>query len=69
MTVHYLTVEDAIAFHDDQLVRFGGATGIRDEGALASAMFRPQSGYYDDRISEAAAPMGEYGAKPSLRRR
>ncbi|MGB3455324.1 MAG: type II toxin-antitoxin system death-on-curing family toxin [Litorimonas sp.] len=55
MIIHYLTVDDAIAFHADQIERFGGADGIRDEGALASAMFRPQSGYYDDRISEAAA--------------
>lgn len=55
MIIHYLTVEDAIAFHADQLDMFGGAKGLRDEGALAAAMFRPQSGYYDDRIAEAAA--------------
>lgn len=55
MIAHYLTVNDAIAFHADQIRLYGGADGIRDEGALASAMFRPQSGYYDDRLSEAAA--------------
>lgn len=55
MSFRYLSVEDAIAFHDDQIKIFGGAEGIRDLGQLASAMFRPQSGYYDDLIAEAAA--------------
>ena len=55
MSFRYLSIEDAIAFHDDQIKRFGGAEGIRDQGQLASAMFRPQSGYYDDLIAEAAA--------------
>jgi len=55
MIFRYLSIEDAIAFHDDQITRFGGAAGLRDQGQLASAMFRPQSGYYDDLIAEAAA--------------
>jgi len=29
--------------------------GVCDMGALESALFRPQSGYYDDLIGEAAA--------------
>ena len=29
--------------------------GIRDEGALESALLRPQIGYYDSLIEEAAA--------------
>jgi len=55
MSFRYLSLEDAIAFHDDQLKLFGGAEGIRDQGQLASAMFRAQSGYYEDLIAEAAA--------------
>lgn len=35
--------------------RYGGAQGLRDAGALEAALFRPQSGYYDDVIAEAAA--------------
>ena len=38
-----------------QIERFGGADGLRDPGALESALFRPQSGYYTDIIQEAAA--------------
>lgn len=35
--------------------RFGGGHGLRDAGALEAALFRPQSGHYDDVIAEAAA--------------
>ena len=35
--------------------RHGGSHGLRDAGALESALFRPQSGYYDDLVWEAAA--------------
>jgi death on curing protein len=51
----YPTVGDAIAVHTRLIVRFGGARGIRDRGALESALARPQSGYYTDLIQEAAA--------------
>lgn len=51
----YLTVADVVAMHEELIDRFGGAHGIRDMGALESAVFRPQTGYYDDAIAEAAA--------------
>ncbi len=41
--------------HEVLIERFGGAHGIRDMGALESAVFRPQTGYYDDAVAEAAA--------------
>lgn len=53
----YLTASDALAMHAVLLKRYGGAEGVRDLGALESALFRPQSGYYDDLIAEAAALM------------
>ncbi len=41
-----------------QLIReFGGAAGLRDAGALESALMRPQLGYYEGLIQEAAALM------------
>ena len=55
MIVRYLKVADVIAIHDMQIERFGGADGLRDPGALESALYRPQSGYYIDLIQEAAA--------------
>ena len=57
MTHDFPTIEEVIEFHDALISEFGGATGIRDEGALASAIMRPQMGYYDTLIEEAAALM------------
>jgi death on curing protein len=51
----YPTVEEVTAVHAQLIARFGGSLGIRDCGALESALARPQSGYYDDMIQEAAA--------------
>ena len=51
----YPTVDEVIAVHARLIARFGGSLGIRDRGALESALARPQSGYYDDIIQEAAA--------------
>jgi death-on-curing protein len=51
----YLTVVEALAIHDDQIERYGGAQGVRDYGLLESALYRPQTGYYADLIEEAAA--------------
>ena len=54
MTV-YITLEDAVAIHADQIATYGGSSGLRDEGLLLSALLRPQTGYYADLIEEAAA--------------
>ncbi len=51
----YLTLEDALYLHDEQLRLYGGATGVRDQGLILSALLRPQTGYYGDIIEEAAA--------------
>lgn len=44
-----------LAIHAVLIDEFGGADGVRDLGALEAAVFRPQTGYYDDPIAEAAA--------------
>jgi death-on-curing protein len=51
----FLTFTDVLAIHEDQIERYGGAHGIRDPGLLEAALFRPQTGYYDDIFSQAAA--------------
>jgi death-on-curing protein len=53
----YLTVADVEVLHTMVLEHGGGSAGLRDRGALESAVFRPQSGYYADLIEEAAALM------------
>jgi len=55
MIRRYMKVVDVIAVHDRQIEVFGGGTGLRDKGALESAIHRPQTGYYSDLIQEAAA--------------
>jgi death on curing protein len=37
----WITYEQAMAIHGEQLRRFGGASGLRDEGMLRSALERP----------------------------
>ncbi len=51
----YLTTADALFFHQHLIARYGGARGIRDLGALESALHRPQTGYYATLIHETAA--------------
>lgn len=51
----YPTVEIALAAHGRLIARFGGSLGVRDLGALESALARPRTGYYSDLIQEEAA--------------
>ena len=51
----YVTVAEILAIHQDQIDRYGGSSGIRDAGLLEAAIFRPQTGYYESLIEQAAA--------------
>ncbi|MDL2279867.1 type II toxin-antitoxin system death-on-curing family toxin [Desulfovibrio sp. OttesenSCG-928-G11] len=51
----YPTFAELLAMHAILQERYGGAPGLRDPGALEAALFRPQSGYYQDVVEEAAA--------------
>lgn len=53
----YPTLMDVLAMHKVLIERYGGAHGVRDMGAVEAAIFRPQSGYYENPIHEAAALM------------
>ena len=44
-----------LAIRHDQIKRYGGADGVRDFRLLEAALYRPQPGYYEDVIEEAAA--------------
>lgn len=45
MSICYLTLDEVLVLHDDQLMRYGGQSGIRDMGLLQSALAMPQAGY------------------------
>lgn len=51
----YLTKEDVMSMHGILIHQYGGHAGLRDEEALEAALYRPQSGYYSDPLSQAAA--------------
>jgi death-on-curing protein len=52
---YHPNIEEVLAAHARLIERFGGSMGLRDRGALESALARPQTGYYEDLIQEAAA--------------
>lgn len=51
------SLEEALELHRQSIGRFGGAEGVRDFGLLESALYRPQTGYYEDIVQMAAALM------------
>ena len=54
-TVVFLSRDEALAIHSTLLERFGGPAGVRDNGLLESALYRPQTGHYKDLAEMAAA--------------
>lgn len=58
----FLTVEDVLLIHDEQLDAYGGIAGIRDKGLLESAVMMPQAGfggeYLHNGLFEMAAAYG-----------
>jgi death-on-curing protein len=54
----YLTVAEVTAIHHHLIEEYGGVQGLRDQGDLEAAVFRPLTGYYND-LSEEAAPLLE----------
>jgi len=51
----YLTVAEVVAIHHHQIEEYGGEYGMLNQGALEAAVFRPQTGYYNDLSEESAA--------------
>ena len=57
MTRRFIALEKVLEMHRGVIETFGGSHGVRDRGSLESAILRPQMGYYDGLIEEAAALM------------
>jgi death-on-curing protein len=60
--IAYLSIDQVLDLHRRQIREFGGASGIRDRGALESAVARPQATFggedlYPDVVAKAAALM------------
>jgi len=56
---HFLELAHVVEIHRDQIARYGGSLGVRDQHLLESAMAMPQSGmggeYFHRDLSEMAA--------------
>lgn len=59
MDPEFVTLQDVIEIHKDQIGRYGGSPGIRDIGLLESAVAMPQAGmrgqYFHADLFEMAA--------------
>ncbi len=42
-TPKFISLEEVLELHDDQISSFGGTPGVRDEGLLESALAQPQA--------------------------
>ena len=51
----YITTIEVLTIHKILVDKYGGSHGLRNAGALEAALYRPQTGYYEDIIQEAAA--------------
>lgn len=57
----FLTVAEVYRMQYRLVEMFGGMQGVRDQGAVEAAVFRPQTGYYNSLEEEAAALMESLG--------
>jgi death on curing protein len=57
----YLTVAEVYRMQHRLIELFGGLHGVRDQGAVEAAVFRPQTGSYNSLEEEAAALMESLG--------
>lgn len=57
MTPTFLTLDEVHAIHADQIRRYGGTEGLRDEGLLRSAMAQPEASFGGQWLHEDLAAM------------
>lgn len=53
--LRWLTAKAVLAIHEEVIVRYGGVSGLRDDGLLESGVARPQNlAAYEQKISVAS---------------
>jgi death-on-curing protein len=57
----WLDKQAVLLLHQESLAQFGGATGLRDEGLLDSALARPLNRFHYEGIDDAAQLAAAYG--------
>lgn len=48
MTPKFLSVQEVLEIHQDQIDRYGGGSGVRDMGLLESAIAMPAAGFGEE---------------------
>ncbi len=48
MDPRFLAMDEVLALHSDQILRYGGSEGLRDPGLLSSAIAMPQASFGGD---------------------
>jgi death-on-curing protein len=57
----FLDLEDVLLIHEGQLAKYGGATGIRDQGLLESALAQPRATFGGEFVhADLVAMAGAY---------
>jgi death-on-curing protein len=54
----FLTLDEILEIHDDQILRYGGEVGIRDRGLLESAIAMPQQSFGGQYLHKDIFEMG-----------
>ena len=57
VSIVFLSVEDVIEICRDQIQRYGGSFGVRDQGLLESAVAMPQAAFGGDYLHEDSSSM------------
>ena len=57
MGVDFLTVEDVVSLHANQLELYGGDPGLRDRGLLESAVAQPRASYGHESVKSIRTPL------------
>jgi death-on-curing protein len=55
--VEFLDIEDVLLIHKEQLARFGGGDGLRDQGLLESAIAMPRATFGGQFVHESVFAM------------
>jgi len=53
----FLTLDEVLALHEDQIRRYGGAAGLRDLGLLSSAVSAPRATFGGEFLHESLCEM------------
>lgn len=57
MDPHFLTLDEVLALHEDQIRRYGGSHGLRDPGLLSSAVGTPRATFGGTLLHESLFEM------------